>query len=91
MVSRWLALIASVSVLGLIWLVWLPGQADRPAMRRHLQWLDDRGIDPSAMYYTELDVMRDILKRHRIRQINEMGYGNQSIADAMNKGPLNIP
>ncbi len=61
----WLALAAWLFALGLVWLVWLPSHAQRPPVRRHLQWLDERGIDPSAMYYTELEVMEDILARQR--------------------------
>jgi len=64
-----LALAISVIALSAVWLVWLPAQANRPAMNRHLQWLDDQGIDPSAMYYTELDVMQEILARRRLKEL----------------------
>jgi len=56
-------LIACLVLVGIVWLVVLPWVAGRPAMRRHRQWLDDRGIDPGAMYYTELDAMEPILDR----------------------------
>lgn len=58
-----LALAVSIIALSVVWLVWLPAYADQPEMKRHLQWLDDKGIDPSAMYYTELEMMKDILAR----------------------------
>ena len=45
-----------------IWCIVLPWYAERPAMKQHLKFLDDRGIDPSAMFYTELDYMDSILK-----------------------------
>jgi hypothetical protein len=32
-------------------------------MKEHLQFLDDKGIDPSAMFYTELDAMDAILEK----------------------------
>ena len=32
-------------------------------MEKHLQFLDDRGIDASAMFYTELDAMDAILEK----------------------------
>ena len=56
-------LVVSVGVIVILWLVVLPWLASRPAMSRHLQWLDDSGIDPSAMYYTELEAMEPILDR----------------------------
>lgn len=45
-----------------IWCVVLPWYAERPGMKQHLKFLNDRGIDPSAMFYTELDYMDSILK-----------------------------
>ncbi len=62
-IRRVLALAGSIIALSVVWLVWLPAYANQPEMKQHLQWLDDKGIDPSAMYYTELEVMKDILAR----------------------------
>lgn len=56
-------LVIAVSVLACVWLVILPWYSRQPAMEAHLQWLDERGIDPSAMYYTELEAMQPILQR----------------------------
>ena len=56
-------LVLSLGVVAVIWCVLLPAIARRPAMVEHLNWLDDRGIDPSAMYYTELEMMDPILRR----------------------------
>ena len=56
-----LALVSGAS--GLFWLGVLPWIAEQPRMKSHLEWLDDRGIDPSAMYYTEPEVMEEILER----------------------------
>jgi len=61
--SRIGRLVAWLILIGVVWLVVLPWLAARPAMQRHRQWLDDRGIDPGAMYYTELDAMEPILDR----------------------------
>ena len=52
-----------VIAIAIVWQVVLPWTANRPQMKAHLQWLDDQGIDPSAMYYTELEVMDRILAR----------------------------
>lgn len=47
-------LIAVTIVLTAIWMVVLPWLADRPATRQYRERLDAQGIDPAAMYYTEL-------------------------------------
>ena len=54
----------AVCVCGLafVWLVVLPAIGRLPAVRETNQWLDAQGIDPSAMYYTELEVMPKILQ-----------------------------
>ncbi|MFG0264497.1 MAG: hypothetical protein ACF8AM_05010 [Rhodopirellula sp. JB055] len=64
-------LAGSIALLSIIWLVVLPAYARQPEMHQHLKWLDDRGIDPSAMYYTELDVMDDILAKHRLVELRQ--------------------
>jgi len=50
-------------VIGLVWCIVLPRLASQPRMREYSRWLDERGIDPSAMYYTELEAMEPILHR----------------------------
>ncbi|MBB3210584.1 hypothetical protein FHS27_006431 [Rhodopirellula rubra] len=51
---RYLKLVAVVGLLIVIWLVALPWVARRATTRQYIERLDARGIDPSAMYYTEL-------------------------------------
>ncbi len=65
MTCRVIALLAATLGLSIVWLVLLPAYANRPAMKKHLQWLDKQGIDPSAMFYTELEMMDDILARQK--------------------------
>lgn len=50
-------------LMSVIWLQVLPWMATQPDMAAHLQQLDEQGIDPSAMFYTELDAMEPILRR----------------------------
>lgn len=45
------------------WLVIFPRLAARDPLQSRLQWLETRGIDPAAMYYTELEAMEPILER----------------------------
>jgi len=60
--QRVLLAVATLCV-GLVWCVILPRLATVSAVEERLKFLDDRGIDPSAMYYTELDAMDSILDR----------------------------
>ena len=59
------SLMGSAAVIAYIWIVLLPGVAEWPSVKSHIRWLDQKGIDPSAMYYTELEVMETILQRQR--------------------------
>ncbi|MCA9111728.1 MAG: hypothetical protein KDA52_17375 [Planctomycetaceae bacterium] len=59
--TRVALLIVAFAVIGLVWCVVLPWVATLPEMQRQLTFLDERGIDPSAMFYTELEVMTPIL------------------------------
>ncbi len=52
-----IGLVACVASLALLWLVALPLFSRRTAVRDHLEWLDRRGIDANALYYTELEVL----------------------------------
>lgn len=45
------------------WLGVLPAIAARPAVKARLDELDAKGIDPSAMYYSELPAMDDVQVR----------------------------
>ncbi|WP_437200773.1 hypothetical protein [Planctomicrobium sp. SH664] len=55
-------LVAWLVPLAVLWLVILPWMSQREAIQRELEWLDTQGIDPSAMYYTELEAMKPILQ-----------------------------
>lgn len=50
------------------WLIVLPWMARQPAERASWQVLQQSRIDPSAMYYTELEAMEPILQRLNARQ-----------------------
>lgn len=59
--------IASVTIAA-VWLIVLPWIGTHETVRDHIQFLGDRDIDASAMYYTELDAMEPILKKFRHRR-----------------------
>lgn len=70
-VSRWRRLSVCLATLASFWLIVLPWLSVRPPMSDRLEWLEDQKIDPSAMYYTELEVLKPVLERlnagHRLR------------------------
>ncbi|MEO9595552.1 hypothetical protein [Rhodopirellula bahusiensis] len=70
------ALAGLIALLSVTWLVFLPTYARQPKMQQHLKWLDDQGIDPSAMYYTELEVMEDILAKQRLAELRQKSDGS---------------
>jgi hypothetical protein len=62
-ISRAVGLLSALLLLVGIWLGLLPWLARRPTVANHLNWLREQRIDPSAMYYTELESMEPILDR----------------------------
>ena len=63
----WTRLAIGVGVILVLWLAVLPRIADQPAVRRHIQFLEQQRVDPSAMFYTELDTINEV--RSRMTQI----------------------
>ena len=59
----WIGLLAGVLAIAVVWLVILPAVGRRPEVAARIDRLDARGIDPSAMFYTELEVMPEV-ERH---------------------------
>jgi hypothetical protein len=57
------SLLASSLVIVLVWGWLLPWVSHYQSVKQRLEFLDARGIDPSAMFYTELDAMDEILDR----------------------------
>lgn len=61
--------LAGITVVAAVtWLILLPLLSMFPPMSERLQWLDDQHVDPSAMYYTEVDALKPVLQR-----LNERG------------------
>ena len=58
-----LALTLASTAVAVVCCVVLPWVSNRPSVQQRIQFLDERGIDASAMFYTELDAMVPILKK----------------------------
>lgn len=52
----WVKLTTSMVLVALVWFALLPSVSRIPSVKQRLDWLDAQGIDPSAMFYTELDL-----------------------------------
>jgi hypothetical protein len=59
----WWRLTAWAAVAAGIWMIVLPWVAARPAVQRRLEFHRQQRINPSAMFYTEVDVMDEVLDR----------------------------
>jgi hypothetical protein len=46
-----------------IWGALLPYLATTPTVQQRIDWIQRNRIDPSAMYYSELPLMDDVLRR----------------------------
>lgn len=60
---RWLRLTGCLTAIAVIWLYLLPALSRQPGATARLRWLERQGIDPSAMFYTELPLMDELLKK----------------------------
>jgi hypothetical protein len=69
MIDARLRLACWTSVALAVWLVILPWVASRPDMQRWIEFLEQRRIDPSAMFYTEVESMNDV--RQRMAQLRK--------------------
>lgn len=59
----WTKLSVAVAVILIIWLIGLPWLANRALVRNRIDWLAEEQIDPTAMFYTELESMDSILRK----------------------------
>ena len=58
---RLLRFAVAIAAVGILWLVVLPRIGETPAVRDFIDVNEARGINPGAMYYTELDAMPRII------------------------------
>ncbi len=68
-VNNWLRLGGWIGALAITWCVALPWIGRYPAIARHIEHQEEQGIDPSAMFYSELEIVPSIA--HRIERLHE--------------------
>ena len=53
----WRRLLAATVAILVVWTVVLPWIGARPALRARIEGLESQGVDPAALYYTDLEAM----------------------------------
>lgn len=48
--------------LGILWLVILPRAAEIPQLRSEIEFLEQKKIDPTAMFYTDLETIEETVQ-----------------------------
>jgi len=61
--SDWTRLAFGLLVIVVVWMTVLPRIADQESVQRHIEFLEQQQIDPSAMFYTELAPMAQVRAR----------------------------
>lgn len=56
-----LKLALCIAVVACVWCQLLPRLSRQESIRKRLDWLANERIDPSAMYYTELERMPELM------------------------------
>lgn len=61
--SRWNRLAACCGAIAVVWGVVLPWIGSRPHIAARIQREEAQGINPSAMFYTELEALKPLVRR----------------------------
>ena len=59
--QRGLRFVVAIVAVGVLWLVLLPNLGEVPTIRAQIEANEAQGINPGAMYYTELEAMPRII------------------------------
>lgn len=66
-----LSLGATVLAIAVVWMFVLPWVGSRPSVRARIEYLDRQGVDPAALYYTDIEAMGRVESNFAaIRQAN---------------------
>lgn len=70
--NAWLRFAVALGCIAVLWLMVLPWLTRREQIAEHIQLQQQQRIDPSAMYYSELEILPAIA--HRVERLHEY-YG----------------
>ena len=57
-------LFCAMSIIAITWCYLLPMATKQPVVRQRIEFLDEKGIDPTAMFYTDLEIMDEIIVKN---------------------------
>jgi len=60
--NRWGWFLVLTVSLGILWLVILPRAAEIPQLRSEIEFLEQKKIDPTAMFYTDLETIEETVQ-----------------------------
>ena len=69
----WAKLLGALAIVAAVWLVALPWLARQSHVSAHIELQERQGIDPSAMFYSELEIVPPIA--HRVERLHETHEG----------------
>ena len=70
---RWGSLGVAIAAMGLVWLVVLPRIGEQPRVAEHIVTQQRLGIDPSALFYSELEIAAGIA--HHVERLHDTHSG----------------
>lgn len=59
---QWAQFLLLIVSLSLLWLVILPRAAEIPRLRSGIDFLEQKKIDPTAMFYSDLETIEDTMQ-----------------------------
>lgn len=62
---QWGTFLLLTASLSLLWLVILPRAAEIPQLRSDIDFLEQKKIDPTAMFYSDLETIEDTVQNIR--------------------------
>ena len=60
--QQWAQFLILLAGVGLLWLVVLPRIAAIPQMKAEIDFLEEKQIDPTAMFYSDLETIEDTVQ-----------------------------
>ena len=60
--NRWGSFLFLTVSLGILWLVILPRAAEIPQLHSEIEFLEQKNIDPTAMFYSDLETIEQTVQ-----------------------------
>jgi hypothetical protein len=85
-IRAWCGFVLTIAGIGMVWLIVLPMVESQPSVSEHIANQKRLGVDPSAMFYTELKIAPEIANHvERLHDAHSKSFwnvGHQTIEKA---------